>query len=314
MEEKQKPTIGMLLDIENLYGEHNGRLAPLLLTLVISAAPVLFYVYLGGFNVIPIWLFSIFEVIFIIRVIMIIPGRERHRKALFRNSLHDNYTPTAKMLNIKTIHPDGCIEYNNSKITYLVGCFNGTTDDEVARSVHLRKFLENLLGEYIYDTYILNITESEALRKYYDKVSAFAKNESASNFINIIDHTIKLTSDTSVVQMTVYALKGSRSDWKDIRTQIDAALKSRTARVYKTVYRIDDPDAINDILNRDVDSVINISDLMRRKYATSNYETSKVLAYDLPEDKEIIQGKAAINPILPEHSKRSFHITYKEEN
>lgn len=312
MEEKQKPTIGMLLDIENLYGEHNGRLAPLLTTLCASAAPILFYIYFNLFTVIPIWLFVILELIFTIRIVMIIPGRERHRKALFRNTLHDNYTPTAKMLNIKTIHEDGCIEYNNGNITYLVGCFNGTTDDEVRRSVQLRKFLENLLGNYINDTYILNVTESEALRKYYDKVSAFNRNESASNFINIIDHTIKLTSDTSIVQLTVYALKGKRSDWKDMKSQISSALKSKTARVYKSAYVVDDPDAINEILNRDVDSIINISELLRRKYATSSYDTSKVLAYDLPDDKEIVQGKAAIDPILPEHSKQSFHIKYTE--
>lgn len=314
MEERSKPTIGMLLDIENLYGEHSGRLTPILLSLCIGGAPILFYVYFGLYAVIPLWLFIPVEIFICIRVIMIIPGRERHRVKLYKNQLNDDYTPTAKMLNIKVIHPDGCIEYNNGKIAYLVTAFNGTTDDEVARSVQLRKFLENLLGEYINDTYILNITDSESLRNYYSKVSAFDHNDSATNFINIIDHTIQLTADTSVVQCTVYCIKGNRSDWKNIKTQIDSALKSKTARAYKTLERLSDPEAINAILNRDVDSIINISDLLRRKYATSDYATSKVLAYDLPQDQIIIQGKAAVNPIIPKQTSNSFHVKYKEEN
>ena len=38
-DKKEKPTIGMLLDIEHLYGEHEGRLGPVLLILCIAFKP-----------------------------------------------------------------------------------------------------------------------------------------------------------------------------------------------------------------------------------------------------------------------------------
>ena len=44
---KEVETIGMLLDIEHLYGEHEGRLGPVVLTLSICAAPILMYIYLA---------------------------------------------------------------------------------------------------------------------------------------------------------------------------------------------------------------------------------------------------------------------------
>ena len=313
MQNKEKPTIAMLLDTEHLYGEAESRLGPLVSSLLIGGAPILLYVYFGLFVYIPVWLFAIVEVIFATRVVMKIMGRESYRMSMFKRTLYDQYSETASMMNIKTIHPDGCIEYNNGTIVYLVASFNGTCEDEVARSIELRKFITNLLGDYVADIYIQNIIISDELRKYYDKVSKFGRNESARNFIKIIDYTLSLTEDTSLVQCTIYTLRGRRSDWKDMQQQLDTACKSRTAKVYKTVYRVSDPDEINYILNTDIGTVISINDLLRNKYMTKDYGTSKVLAYDLDNSKVIEQGRSAAKPILPEQTAASFHVVYKED-
>ena len=312
-EKKEKPTIGMLLDIEHLYGEHESRMGPVLGTLCISAAPILFYVYFGLFNYIPIWLFIPIEIFIIIRAVMLILGRERYRVGIFKRQLFDSYTSTASLMNIKTIHPDGCVEYLNGQIMYMVCCFNGTTEDSLRRSVQLRKFLNTLLGDFIFDCYILNVTDFPALHDYYKKVKEFDRNESASNFVDIIDYNIDLVQNNSMVQCTVYVVKGRRSDWKDIKNQIDVAINSRTARVYKNVYRVSDPVVINELLNRDVDSIVNIEDLLRKKYRTGNYNTSKVLAYDLPDDKIIEQGRRAAKPVIKPSKPTGFHVAYKEK-
>ena len=311
-EDKEKATIAMLLDTEHVYGEHESRLGPLLTSLCVGLAPILFYVYFSLFTVIPIWLFIPFELFFIVRVVMKIQGRESYRMSIFKRQLYDEYVSTAKLMNVKTIHPDGCIEYVNGTIMYLVACFNGTCEDEVKRSIDVRKLLQNLLGEYVFDIYVHNITLSPELREYYDRVSRFNKNDSAKNFIKIIDYTLSLTEDTSMIQCTIYAIKGKRSDWKDIQRQINIAVKSKTAKVYKTIYRVNSPDEINDILNRDIDTTVSISDLLRSKYKTNDYGTSKVLAYDLADDMVIEQGKSAVDPIIPEQTAQSFHIKYED--
>ena len=314
MGEFNPDTIGMLLDIDHLYGEHEGRMGPLLMALLISAAPPLFYIYFGLFLMIPIPLFAFIDIIFTARVFMILVGREKYRVQMYRKQLDDEYMSTASLLNIKTIHPDGCIEYISGRIAYLVCCFNGTAEDDIQRSIQLRKFLETMLGDFEFDTYIHNVVESPALRGYYDDVAKFSKNKAAVNFIDIIDHSIELTKNTSLVQCTIYAIKGRKSDWRMIRNQIDAALNSRASRCYKAAYRVNDPDEIQEILNRNIDSVINISDLLRRKYATSKYDSSKVLAYDLPADKEIIQGQGAqIRVVDDVPITKGFHMSYEEQ-
>ena len=312
-EEKESETIGMLLDIEHLYGEHEGRLGPFLLTICLSLLPILLYVYTGAFTRVPLFIFIPFEIFITMRVIMLIPGRERHRVELYKKQLNDDYMNTADLLYIKTVHPDGCVEFIDGKIQYYVCCFNGTSENDVQRSIQLSKFLDSLTGDFEYDTYIHNITDSPALYDYYNRVSNFDKNISAKNFISIIDHNIELTENMSIVQCTIYAIKGYRSDWKQIKSQIESTLSSRVSRCYKKVYRVSEPDEINMILNRNVDSVINITDLLRRKYANQRYDTSKVLAYDLPEDKEIIQGKSNKTPVIVDVApKKSFHISYEE--
>ena len=66
-------------------------------------------------------------------------------------------------------------------------------------------------------------------------------------------------------------------------------------------------------MNRNSDSVINVPDLLRRKYATQQYDTSKVLAYDLPDDQEIVQGQGARVVVIDDKApKKSFHQNYEE--
>lgn len=313
MDERENSTIGMLLDIEHIYGEHQGRLAPWLTSVCLACAPVLVYVYFNLMAVIPILLFIPIEIFFSLRVFMKIVGRENHRLQLYRKQLNDDYTSTADMLNVRTIHNDGLIEYLNGRVQYLVCCFNGTCLDADLRSVQIRRMLDAMCADFDYDIYIHNLTDSPALYEYYNKVNNFNKNQSAANFIDIIDHTIQLTEDTSVVQCTIFAIKGYKSDWKNMKAQIDTIINSRVSRAYKTIYRVDDAEVISDILNRNVDSVININDLLRRKYTTSQYDTSKVLAYDLPDDKEIIQGlDAAVKVITDAAPQLSFHKKYTE--
>lgn len=302
--------IGMLLDINNLYGEHEGRLAPWLYALLIGLCPTMVYVYFNLFYIIPIWLWIPFTVVLLIRMIMIFPGNEKYRKEIFKRQLHDAYMSSADLMKIKVIHPDGCVEFLNGNIMYIVSAFNGTSEDDVLSTVQLRKFLEAAFMGLVYDIHIHNINDSQSLRDYYAKAGQFGHNESAANFVKMIDHTIQLTVDTSTIQQTLYVVHGFKSDWKVIKTRLDSVLQSNVARRYKTVYRVREADEINAIFNRDSDTIINIEALMRKKYANEGYYNSKVLAYDLPKDMVIIQGQDSKHKVLPEQTEDSFHTSY----
>ena len=119
--------VSMLLDIDNFYGEHEGRLGPTLKFLLIGGAPLLLWVYTGF--LIPAFLFFPLWVVWLVRVGLITLGREKDRLVQFRKQINDDYASIYELLHIKTIHPDGCIEYVNGMVAYAVIAVNGTTYD-----------------------------------------------------------------------------------------------------------------------------------------------------------------------------------------
>lgn len=309
--DKERHTIGMLLDIEHLYGEHEGRLGPILMTILLCLAAPLFYVYFGLFEYIPVWVFVPLAIVIAICVVLAIPGRQRYRLQMYRRRLHDEYTTSADMMRIRQIREDGLVEYPGDKVFYAVCCYNGTVEDELHRTKELRKFLNALVGDYQFDTYILNINTTEMLRDYYRKTHKFGKNDAGRNFVKIIDNTVELTETESKVQCTVYCIYATLSEWKMLRTQIDSAIRSPAAKCFKMVYRVSNPEELQEIIDMDTDTNVNIDDLLRRRYQTGDYGASRVLAYD-PSGEIVIQDK--IDSELERKTKKSsgFYVTYKE--
>lgn len=308
---KEQRTIGMLLDIEHLYGEHEGRLAPILMTILLCLAAPLFYVYFGLFEIIPVWIFVPIAVVLAIYIILLIPGRQSYRLRMYRRRLHDEYTAAADLMRIRQIREDGLVEYPGDKVFYAVCCYNGTVEDEQARTIELRKFLNALVGDFQFDTYIMNINTTEPLRQYYAKTHKFGKNDAGRNFVRIIDNTVELTASESKVQCTIYCVYATLSEWKMLRTQIDSAIRSPAAKCFKLVYRVSDPDELQEIIDMDADTNVNIDDLLRRRYQTGDYGASKVLAYD-PSETIVIQDRIDAVPEKAVKKTSGFYVQYKE--
>lgn len=310
--DKEQHTIGMLLDVEHLYGEHEGRLAPILMTILLCLAAPLLYVYFGVFEIIPVWLFAPVAIILAIYFILLIPGRQNYRMRMYRRRLHDEYTASADYMRIRQIRDDGLVEYPSNKVFYAVRCYNGTVESELNRTKELRKFLNALVGEFQFDTYIMNDKTTEPLRQYYAKTHKFGRNDAGRNFVKIIDNTVELTESESKVQCTVYCIYASLSEWKMLRTQIDSAIHSPAAKCFKLVYRISDPEELQDIIDMDTDTNVNIDDLLRRRYHTGDYGASRVLAYD-PSEEIVIQDKVDSKPEKLVKKSSGFYVAYKEE-
>lgn len=309
--DKKRPTIGMLLDIEHLYGEHEGRLGPILMTILLCLAAPLFYVYFGLFEYIPVWLFIPVAVVIAIYVVLAIPGRQSYRLQMYRRRLHDEYTTSADMMRIRQIREDGLVEYPRDKVFYAVCCYNGTVEDELHRTQELRKFLNALIGDFQFDTYIMNVNTTEMLRSYYKKTHKFGKNDAGRNFVKIIDNTVELTAMESKVQCTIYCIYASSSEWKMLRTQIDSAIRSPAAKCFKLVYRVSNPEELQEIIDMDTDTNVNIDDLLRRRYQTGDYGASRVLAYD-PSEEIVIQDKIDSDQERTTKKSSGFYVTYKE--
>lgn len=275
----------MLLDIDNYYGQSEGRLGPIIKFLCIGLGPFLLWVYFGF--PIPTFIFLPFEVIWAIRVALITIGRERERLEQFRKTIHDDYSSIYELLNIKTIHPDGCMEYITNSIAYMVVCTNGTTYDPVQRSKQIRDFLSLLGNEVDIDVYIQNITDVKSLEDRYNNVKLFADEEAARDFIDIIDHNRKVVYSKSLLTRTIFLVKTYRGNWTEVRDNCKMAVYSAAARAFKDAH-IATPNEIQEILNTDIRGVVDLDALLQQKYASHQYYGSRVLFFGEEEDHEVV--------------------------
>lgn len=269
--------VSMLLDISNFYGEHEGRLGPTLKFLLIGGAPLLIWVYIGF--IIPAAIFFPIWIIWVIRVALITVGKEGERLAQFKKQLYDQYSSTSDLLNIRTVHPDGCIEYVNGTVAYAVIAANGTSYDPTFRAQQVQDFLGLFGKERDIDVYVQNITEMKSLEERYNNVKLFVDEDAARDFIDIIDHNRNVVYSQSRLTRTVFIVKARRNDWVKLRDDCKVAAYSASAKAFKSV-RVATRDDVQDILNTDIRGVVDLDALLQQKYASHQYFKSKVLYFD----------------------------------
>lgn len=302
-DEVVKPKVAMLLDIDHFYGESEGRMGPTLIFLAFVFGPVLLYAYFQLFliipvkYVVPVWLFHA------VRCWCIILGDEKSRLDEFVKKLDDVYENIHDMLRLKAIHNDNCIEYINGTIAYMVVAYNRTSDDNVHRSILVKKFQSQLIGEHDFDLFIQNIVDISSIENKYSQVKLFPDQEAARDYIDIMDHNREIVRNSTLLTRTIYLIKCRRSEWKETQESIEAALRSNYARAYKLVYLANSREEIEQILSRDTDGVINLNDMLRQKYCTKDYHGSYVAGYD---DSEVADKEDT------EKEDSTFHTTFEE--
>lgn len=305
--------IQMLLDVDHFFGEHEGRLAPKVIFLLVALLPAVIYVYFGLFLFIPIPIFVAVLIIWIIRMALLIIGQENRRLYFYRKQLHDEYSSMYELLKIKRVHEDGLVEYLNGKVTYFVVAYNGNDNDRLIHSSMCEKFLLSAFLDKDYDMYVKNITSTETLASRYKDIKIFGDREAAQDFLDIIDFNSQIVRENSVMQKIIFQVKGYRSDWKEMKLAIDGAIHSESAKAFKTVYRVSSKSEIDEILSMDLDGYIEIESMMRNKYCTGEYHGSKVLCYD--DDLTTANKQLNKTGSVKDYSKNesTFHVVYKEE-
>lgn len=299
--------IQMLLDTDHFFGEHEGRLAPKIIFILVALLPAVVYVYFGIFLYIPIPFFVIFLILWTIRWALKIPGQESTRLYFYRKQIHDEYASTYSLLRIKHIHDDGLVEYLNGVVSYFVIAYNGDSYDNIVHSSLCEKFMLSAFEDRDYNMYVKNIIFAETLASRYKDVKIFGDMDAARDFLDIIDFNSKIVSENSVMQRIIFQVRGHKSDWKEMRTSIDSAIHSESAKAFKSVHRVTSREEIDEILSMDLDGYIELDSMMRNKYCTGEYYGSRVLCYDDNVNNNKTQTKE-VN--VKNKSNKGFHTSY----
>ncbi len=281
-EDKRPTTINTLLDVERFTGENTGRMFPILLFLVVSGLPGIIYVY-ALIPVISFWLYILFEIVWSTIWGLVIIGEQSKKVDQFKRQLYDIYSSVYKLMRIKTIHEDGCIEYINNTVAYVVTASNGSSIDQLVRARIVSRFLTQLGSEYVPDIYIQNVSSDEELANRYAGVKLFNDNDVAKDFIDIIDYNRKFVTTNSLIVRIIFVIKARRSEWKDLQKSVASALSSDDARIFKTL-QLADKASVEKIISRDINAYVDFEEMNRMKYNTGTYFGSKVIGYDLEKN------------------------------
>lgn len=284
-QEDERPKIQMLLDIENIFGESTRGLGQLVLTLCLCLVPPAFIGYTALYLYVPWQILLVVCLVFAVRVVLVVMGHESQRVKNFKKQRDDVYSLTDDMVNIRRIHPQGCVEYVNGNIGFFIVTYNSSSNETLEKSKQIDRFINLAVGKHAFDIYVQNDVSTDHLDNKYNNVTLFGDDEAANAFMEIIDYNREVVRSSSTLTRNIIFVRGSKYQWKEIVNDIQTALTSESARVFRQCYLATDREEIENIISRDINGYIDLDKLLQRKYYTGNKHGSKIISYDF-EDRE----------------------------
>ena len=123
----------MLMDIENIFGESTRGFGIAIVNLIVVLIPPLIIGYFMLYLYIPIWILIVFCLLWAIRVTFFISGREPQRMSAFKKQKENKFVKPKDIMRIRTIHQNGCVEYINGEVMYIVEAYNNTLSMSLTR-------------------------------------------------------------------------------------------------------------------------------------------------------------------------------------
>lgn len=302
--DNDKPKIQMLLDIENIFGESTRGLGKFVMTLLVALIPPLIIGYGAIYMWVPWQILVVLCVVWAARSAMIILGDEKARVRNFKRVRDDAFAATKDMVRIRTIHPNGCVEYTTGNVAFFIVTYNDSSKEAVGKSRQIDRFINLAVGRQPFDIFVQNITETDQLDSRYGNVTLFSDAEAAEAFMEIIDFNRAAVADSSTLTRNIICVKGAKYQWKQILLGIESALESEAARVFRTAYLVTEEEEIENIISRDVDGNVDLTEMMQKKYYTGQTFGSKVISYDYKDKRRAEEKRRQEEPT-------TFIPTYK---
>lgn len=281
--EKEQTKINVLMNIDSFYGEHTGRMGPMIKFLLIAGAPILVYTFFL-IGVIPFRWILIFEVPFALRMALRILGREDEKFRVYMAAREDEYANADDIVRISRIQDDGLIEYEDGAVSYIISAFTTTYFDEDKLNEDLQAFVA-LLGAYTYDVHMHMVFNEFLLQDKLERMAAYTDEELLRERMDMYVYQDKEMAEQTLIYRINFVVRGSRYEWKKLRDTVNVTVRSTYARVFKECYVCDRQQA-NDVMSRDLYVYVELEEMVKKKYANEEYYDSKVYYYgeEVPEE------------------------------
>lgn len=295
MSDKQRvDTINTLLDIQKFSGESEGRLGPVLWFFGLAGAPLLVFIYFF-YGIVPMKWFLLPYIFYVLRIALITIGEEGKRLEKFKRQLYDIYSSVQDIMEIKTIHKDGMIEYTNGLVCYFLVAYNAGNMDNIKRAQLIKQINTDIGRSFEFDIRGYNTSIADDLYRRYEGVKLFGDEEVARDFLAIIDYNRDLATKRTLMTVTVFCVYARLGDFQDVRRRLEGILRKPESKAFRNM-RIPDGDSISWILSEDIDTYVSYEEIQRVKYSTGQFFGSHVVEYDVDLD----EGKLKIEDTMYE--------------
>lgn len=281
---KGKENINTLLNIDSVFGEHEGHVLPIILTIGLAGLPLLVWLFLLQGTFIKFWWVLIFDVFWTARWALIILGKEKEKMKFYDQQRADEYKSADELVHINHIHDDGLIEYDNGRVAYIIsGYLKGyLTDDKL--SVDMEHFMDEL-DNWDWDIYFHNTVDEILCEDRLPKLAKYTDKEVIQERIDFYAHQDEWSRTHTALYRVSFLVQANKYAWKRLKAHLTELVSSELALMFNEV-DILDYDQVSDILNRDICGFVDIIKMLTSKYDNDNYYASKVMWYDdeIPEE------------------------------
>lgn len=281
----KKPHINTLLNVDNIFGTYENRVAPFILTILLGSIPLFIWLFFLQGTPIKLWMAIILTLLLTGRFALIFIGKESEKLKSYSARRNDAYLESKDLINVTDII-DGLIMYTSGRVSYIVyGYLKGYLDDDVL-SIDLERFMDEL-DAFDWDMNLYNITDEllctgnlPNLRRYKDKETILQR----IAFYKYQDDWV--AKNTEMYEL-VFIVKARKYNWKQLRSKLIDLIDSDVAKCFNEIYIADTQDVI-DIMSRDIETHVDLNEMLLNKMSNEEISGARVLFYD---DEDLVKAK-----------------------
>lgn len=259
------------------------------------------YIGYGG----AFWATAIPFAFYTLRLGLFLFGNEKERTAHFKRHLESKYDEPQNLISVKTVHEDGCIEYFNGSIAYMLIALNGNNDGS-EKFAQVKQYFDSI-SEYRQTILIQNVVDNTSLERYYAQIKRFEDKNVARDFLEILDFNRKYIGDNSLVVRTIFVVYGKPSDRVAIRGLLADAMPKKAYYAINVASR----DEVLDVLKEDTGVYLDLDAMLASRFAAGRYYGSRVLSYERSKGTAAVEQQKQIQVRKPGADRRDFIPVWK---
>lgn len=286
---KGKDNINTLLNIDSVFGEYEGRVLPIVLTIGCAAFPLLFWLFMLQGTFIKFWWVCVFDVLFTGRMALIILGKEKEKLRFYEQQKNDEYKSADELLHVNYVTEDGLIEFDNGRVGLIVEGYlrEYLTDDKL--SVDMENFMNELDdGGWQWDMVFHNTVDELLCEDSLPNLKRYTDNTIIQERISFYAYQDEWARAHSGLYKIIFLVTCPKYNWKKLRAHLEELVSSEIALNLFNEISVCGYDSVLDNFNRDICGYADLNKMLVQKYDNDEYYASKVLWYDNDVPEELI--------------------------